>query len=309
MGQQFQNKNISSLQCLTAVRAILFSALFFFLGSVVFSSSFSSLFPDKIIMKDGVCYKGFIVKNDAQEITLQQEKGELVIPKAAIMRIDDISKKTLYFTNLVEPNKAPPWQMMVQDMRCNDAVKSFIQIPATRITSGYLKNVPYLSFFINKHAQMNIYGNPKNPACVELGTYSKGEKLKKFQEITRDFFAGYLSSRSDIKTLYALNLKGDEQSMGQFVFKIMPPSDPASQGGWWISIYDPLQLKQARVSEERYEQLTLPADQIKTSHGTLRYDLKEMHLSFLNTSMKQWLGKLPKFHGFYRDENNHLKLM
>lgn len=261
-------------------------------------------------MNDGTHYKGLIIKNDAREIILQQETGEHVIPKAAIQRIDDASKSMIYFSDLVSPNKAPSWRMIAQDMRCNDAVKSFIQIPATTISAGYLKNVPYLSFHINKHAEMNIYGDPNNPACVEFGTYNQNkEHLKKFQEISRQLLAGYLSSRDAIKTLYSLNLKGDEKPVGPFLFRIMPPSDPSSSGGWWISIYDPVLLKKARVSDAHYQRLTLPEDQVRTHHGTLRYDLEALHLSFLNSSMKHWLGKLSGFRGFYRNQNNELKMM
>ncbi len=260
-------------------------------------------------MNDGAVYQGLIVKSDANEIILQQESGEHVIPKAAIQRIDDAKKTMAYFTDLIDRDKAPPWRMMVQDMRCNDAVKSFIQIPPTTISQGYLKNVPYLSFHINKHAEMNIYGDPKNPACVEFGTYGKGEHLKKFQEIARQFFAGYLSSRGAIKTLYSLNLDGDERSMGQFVFKVMPSSDPASNGGWWISIYDPVRLKKARVSDAVYQKMTLPTEQVRMKNGELQYKLEALHMAFLNSSMKHWLGKLPGFHGFYRDENNELKMV
>lgn len=286
-----------------------FALLLAFLATLATGYSFNHLFPDEIIMKDGTHYKGLIVKNDAIEVVLQQEQGEHVIPKAAIARIDDVSKSALFFTDLVAPDKAPPWRMMVQDMRCNDAVKSFIQIPAARISEGYLKNVPYLSFHINKDAEMNIYGDPKNPACVEFGTFSKGERLQKFQEVTREFFAGYLSSRAEIKTLYSLNFKGDEQSIGKFVFKIMPPKAPGSEGAWWISIYDPISLEKARLSDADYKKLTLPANQVRKHGGILRYDLEALHLAFLNSSMKHWFGKLPTFHGFYRNQNNKLKVM
>lgn len=298
-----------SLQPTAYSVATLFCVVCFFLGNFTAAHAFNHLFPDVIIMNDGTRYEGLIIKNDANEVILQQELSEHVIPKAAIMRIDDAGKNINYFTELVGPHQAPPWRMMVQDMRCNDAVKSFIQIPAARIEHGYLKNVPYLSFHINKYGEMDIYGNPKNPACVEFGTYAKGEHLKKFQEVAREFFAGYLSSRAEIKTLYDLNLQGDEQKVGQFVFKIVPPSDPGSNGGWWFSIYDPVALKKARVSDARYEELTLPINQVRNSNGTLRWDMESLHLAFLNSSMKHWLGKLPGFHGFYRNENNELKLM
>ena len=41
-----------------------------------------SLMPDTIVMNDGKTLHGLIIKNDAQKVILQQEKGEVEIPKA-----------------------------------------------------------------------------------------------------------------------------------------------------------------------------------------------------------------------------------
>ncbi len=281
--------------------------LFLFIGTD--SYSFNRFDTDRVIMKDGTVQEGLIVKNDAIAIVLEQPTGDRIIKKYDIQRIDDANKDLSYFADLANHDKAPPWRMMVQDMRCNDAIKSFFQIPATRISTGYLRNVPYLSFHINKHAEMNIYGNPRDPACVEIGTYERGEKLKRFQEIARQFLAGYISSRKSLGTLYHLNLRGDEKRSGKFVYKIMPPSDPQSLGGWWISIYDPVRLEKARVNDALYDQMTLRSDEIREKNGRLKNDLEAKYQQFLNSSMMRWIGKLPGFRGFYRDGNNQLKVM
>jgi hypothetical protein len=232
-----------------------------------------------------------------------------MIKKRDIQRIDDAHKDLSSFADLANHDKTPPWRMMVQDMRCNDAVKSFVQIPATKISGGYLKNVPYLSFHINDYGEMNIYGNPRDPACVELGAYARGEKLKRFQSIARQFFAGYISSREGLAALYRLNLRGDEQRVGKFIYKVQPPSDPDSNRGWWLSIYDPIRLKKARVSDAVYNNMTLPSHEIRAKDGKLKHDLEEKYRQFLNLSMIRWLGKLPGFHGFYRDGDNKLQVL
>ncbi len=284
-------------------------ALLIFEYSLSSSYSFNRLSPDSVVMKNGTCYHGLIIKRSAKEILLQQSLGEKTIQRSEIERIDDSGKSMIYFDDLVDPNKAPPWRMMVQDLRCNDAIKSFVQIPATRIEEGYLRNVPYLSFHINKHAEMNVYGDPKDPACVELGIYARGEKLQAFQEIARDFFAGYISSRSALATFYSLNLKGDEKRSGKFIFKIMPPQDPQSLGAWWISIYDPKRLEKARLSNAAYQKVTLPATKVRTKNGTLQKNLQKKYQAFLAASMLHLFGKVPGFLGFYRDENNQLKIL
>lgn len=278
-----------------------------FLGEAAYS--FNRLAADRVIMRDGTVEEGLIVKNDATSVVLEQATGDRIIKKHDIQRIDDANKDLSYFADLANHDKAPPWRMMVQDMRCNDAVKSFFQIPATRIDTGYLKNVPYLSFHVNKHGEMNIYGNPRDPACIELGAYERGAKLKMFQSIARQFLAGYISSRDGLQALYGLNVKGDQKRAGKFIYRVIPPSDPQSMGGWWLSIYDPARLEKARVNDTLYRQMTLPSREIREKNGRLKNDLEAKYQQFLNSSMIRWLGKLPGFHGFYRDGQNKLQVL
>ena len=282
--------------------------ILFSLGTMA-AHSFNRLAPDLIIMKNGTVEEGLVIKNDATAVVLEQPNGDRIIEKHDIQRIDDANKSLSYFADFTNRDKAPSWRIMVQDMRCNDEVKSFVQIPPTKIEGGYLKNVPYLSFHINDCGEMNIYGNPKDPACVELGAYAHGEKLKQFQAIARQFFAGYIGSRSALATLYHLDLQGDEERDGKFIYKVQPSSNPYSRGGWWLSIYDPVGLKKARVSDAVYNQMTLPSHDIRAKDGKLNHDLEVKYRQFLNSSMMRWLGKLPGFHGFYRDGNNKLQVM
>jgi hypothetical protein len=45
------------------------------------------------------------------------------------------------------------------------------QIPATVIDVGRLSYVPYSSFQIGDDRELNVYGDPDAPACVEIGLY------------------------------------------------------------------------------------------------------------------------------------------
>lgn len=268
----------------------------------------SRLMPDTIFMNDGTQYHGLIIRNDAKKVTLQQRMGEVEIPKSSIRRIDDEPNEGVYFAEIVDPNRLPPWRMIVQDLRSDDSIRSFRQIPATTIDNGYLKNIPYLSFRINKRVEMNVYGNPENPVCLEFGVYERGENITRFKKIIRAYLAGILQTRAEIAALYGLDEKGGKTKVGKFVFEVTPPTAPDAYGGWWLSIYDESRLDHFRVPDAEYRKNTLPFDVVNHSSGTLRHGRLGSFDHFLNDTMHAWQGMIPNLRGFYRDGAGELKL-
>ena len=267
------------------------------------------LMPDTLILNDGTQLQGLIIKNDAKEVVLQEHNGEQVIPKSHITRIEDQGDCQVYFADIIDPHKLPPWQMIVQDLRTDDNIRTFTQIPPTTIESGYLRNVPYLSFRINKHTEMNVYGNPEDPACLEFGIYEKGEKITRFKKLIREYLSGTLESRAEIAALYSLDEKGDEKQVGSLRFRISPPTSPDAYGGWWISVYDPKRLEKARLSDAAYSKVTLPFNEVNGSNGVLREDRNINHEKFLDKTMMSWSQIMPDLRGFYRDKNGNLQLL
>ncbi len=264
--------------------------------------------PDTVVMNDGQKVHGLIIKNDALKVVLQQRMGEVEILKKYIRRIEDQGEAGVYFADIMEPGKIPPWRMIVQDLRTDDNIQSFHQIPATTIDNGFLKNIPYLSFRINKHTEMNVYGNPEDPACVEFGVYEHGGMITRFKKIIRAYLAGCLNSRAEIAALYALDERGDERHVGKLTFKITPPSAPDAYGGWWIQVYDPKRLEHARIPEADYKKRTLPFYEVNEANGALREDRTLKHDKFLSSTMMSWSGMIPGLRGFYRDKQGQLQL-
>lgn len=155
-------------------------------------------------MNNGTSKKGLIIRNDANEVVLQQRSGEVTIPKAYISRIDDESTD-VYFAELVKRGKLPPWRMIVADLRTDDNIRSLRQIPPTTIDNGYLRNIPYLSFRINERVEMNVYGNPQDPVALEFGVYERRvSEINRFKKITRTYLAGLLNSSREVAALYSL---------------------------------------------------------------------------------------------------------
>ena len=267
------------------------------------------LMPDTVVMNDGTQRRGLIVKNDAFEVVLQERMGEVEIPKKYIRRIEDEGEANVYFADIVDPGKIPPWRMIVQDLRTDDNITSFRQIPATTIDSGYLRNIPYLSFRINKHTEMNVYGNPEDPVCLEFGVYEHGEQIARFKKMIRAYLAGTLNSRAEIAALYALSEKGDERLAGKLCFKVLPPSAPDAYGGWWISVFEPKRLEGARVSDAEYKRVTLPFLTVNTIKGMLREEKASAHDKFLSDTMMSWASMMPDLRGFYRTKSGELNLL
>jgi hypothetical protein len=268
------------------------------------------LMPDTVVLNDGTQLRGMIVKSDAKTLVLQERMKEVEIPKNQIRRIIDQADTLVYFADIADPATLPPWRMIVQDFRLDDNIRHFREIPATTIDNGYLRNIPYLSFRINKRVEMNVYGNPENPVCIEFGIYERNkEKITRFMKIIRAYLAGILTSRQEVAAIYSLPESGGRAKSGHFVFEVTPPDAPEAYGGWWISIYDPKRLEGARLPEAEYRKVTLPFHEVNTSSGTLRPDRALMHDQFLYPTTKGWKGLVTDLKGFYRDRMGELKLI
>jgi len=265
--------------------------------------------PDTIYMNDGTAKKGLIIRNDPEEVVLQQRMGEVIIPKAYISRIDD-QVNDVYFADMVKPGKLPPWRMIVSDLRSDDSIRSFRQVPATTVENGEFARIPYLSFRINQRVEMNVYGNPEDPVAIEFGIYErKAAEINRFKKITRTYLAGLLDNRHEISALYSLEDKGGKKTVGDLTFQVTPPEASDSDGGWWISIYEHKRLASFRVPDPIYRKETLPFGEVNHGNGVVREGKNAFFDKFLNSNMAAWSQMIPDLRGFYRNRVGNLKLL
>ena len=127
--------------------------------------------PDSLHLTDGTVVRGLIIKNTSGSVVIQQETDELDVPKSKIVRIIDNADSNVLYTGMNRKGQLPSWRVIANDLRTHDAIKSLVEIPATVIDVADFKNVPYKSFRVNEDVELNIYGDPENPAGVELGIY------------------------------------------------------------------------------------------------------------------------------------------
>lgn len=223
--------------------------------------------PDSIVLKDGRTIRGLIINNTASTIVMQEEFNENTYPKNGIVRILDEADTAALFTDAHRKGDLPPWRVIANDLRTNDAIKSLVEIPATMIDNGEFKNVPYKSFRVNRDIELNIYGDPKDPAGLELGIYGSRSGDHKLRCKLRSYLAGFLSTRKELAALYALDLNGGIQQAGGTTLEITPKSAPDAYGAWWISLYNRKTLADVRLDDAEYAELTMPMEKVLDKRG------------------------------------------
>lgn len=144
--------------------------------------------------------------------------------------------------------------------------KALSQIPATVIDLGILKNVPYLSHRAGDF-EMNIYGDPDRPACLEIGLYRGGGNLAE-RKACLEMMCHLLSDPADREALRSVRLEKGMVKRHGMVFEITPPTDKDSYGGWWISVYDEKSLDQQRATDAELAAITIAPAQIKPAVRT-----------------------------------------
>jgi len=266
--------------------------------------------PDSLVLKDGTVVRGLIIKNTSDSVLLQQKLKEVNYLKSNIVRINDNADTNALYTDLNRKGKLPSWRVIANDLRTHDAIKSLVEIPATVIDNGEFKNVPYKSFRVNRDVELNIYGDPENPAGIELGIYGSQSGKTRLRKILRGYLAGFLTTREEIGALYSLNLDKGIAQAGNLTLEITPKDAPDAYGAWWVSLYNRKDLESVRLNSEEYAKLVRPVDEVIDNRGRViaeGWSNEDFHrckkIDQLGDSAKVLLR------GFYRDEKGDFCLI
>lgn len=152
--------------------------------------------------------------------------------------------------------------------RCRQAAaaqpwaKDLRQIPSTVIDQGVLRHVPYTSYRAGEY-EVNVYGDPAQPACVEVGIHGALLKRPDARRACLALMTTLLDDPEDRRLLASLKLEVDKKLRGGLTFEITPPTAPDAYGGWWVSVYDEKALDRARATPQELKSITLSRDDVK----------------------------------------------
>ncbi len=273
------------------------------------AASSNAMTPDTIQLTSGKTLSGLIVKQTNSGVTIQLPYGEQTVKNEDIVRIRNVDDDEMRFTRVLAPGSLPPWRVIANDLRNQDEIKTFQQIPATGVDNGVFKNVPYISFRANQFLELNIYGDPDDPAGIELGVYGPQRSAEETHKILRQFLGSYLTTTDEIRALYALNQKGDTQKVGSITLEITSPDAPDAYGAWWISFYNEKKLNQIRLTDAEYSKLTMPVDEVVDKKGQakiLEWETRDVNRS-ARAKKERKTGRL-FFDGFYRDKDGNFHI-
>lgn len=267
------------------------------------------LSPDSVTLNDGTVLRGLILRNSRDELVIQTRDGEARLPKDYIRRIDDAPDDGVIHADLVGPDELPSWRSIVHDLRTHDSVRTFEQIPPTAIDNGLLRNIPYLSFRINGHSELNVYGDAHDPVAIEFGVYGSAGRGKERRRTFAEFIAGHLHSREQIASFYSLGPEKRDARAGKLAFRLIRPGDPDSYGGTWIVVYRPDRIEKARLPDKAYAAITRPFDEVNNRDGSLRAEKAEENNNWLDQTMEWLTGKERELRGFYREKDGTFRVL
>ena len=244
------------------------------------------------------------------DVTIQTPAGEETYTRAQISRVHDVPGEGRYLTDIEHRGSLPPWRTIINDLRHTDGIKSLEQIPATVVDVGDFKNVPYLSFRLNGSVELNIYGDPENPAGLELGIYGMKHSDARLRRICREFLVSYLNTRAEIQAVYQLDENGGLHTVGDMTIEYTPANAKDAYGAWWLSLYNRKQLAGVRLTDAEYAKLTRPVDSVIDPDGQVRANAWTDADTSQSLRLRHQDGSERLFvRGFYRDKNGDFHIV
>ena len=167
----------------------------------------------------------------------------------------------------VDVQRLPNWSKCVEVARQSGWGKDLKDIPATVVDNGVLRFVPYLSYRAGDY-ELNVYGDPDRPCCIELGIYGKSLHNQESRANCLAFLESVLPEKNDRAVLNLLQLTKDTRESNGLTFEVTPETAEDAYGGWWISIYDEAATEKSRSTPAERKQITVAVQDIETSPST-----------------------------------------
>jgi len=204
-------------------------------------------------MKNGQKVEGTLLKDENGQSVVQVKYGSVTVSSGDVASVETIG------TSPVPPageGRLARWDHCLHVVSEQSWSHHLVQVPATVIDVGILKNVPYFSHRSGDF-ELNVYGDPEHPACLEIGLHN-GAVNPAERSACQETMLALLTDPADRQTLRTMNLQQSRAVRAGMVFEVTPPTEKDSYGGWWISVYDEPLLDRQRASAVELANITVP---------------------------------------------------
>jgi len=197
---------------------------------------------------------GFVISTNVSAVLMWADDGLRAIPREDAAKIESLSEPPI---SARKELRIPPIEIILRQLAKEPWAVSLMQIPATVIDHGVLKNVPYVSFRCGEAFEMNVYGDLDAPAGFEIGAYGAHKVDSLTKSRCERFVAGVLKNLSDRSLLSTITWEQDAQSRQGMTIEVTPPTAPDAYGGWWLSVYLTNELELARIPAQELDLVTI----------------------------------------------------
>jgi len=87
--------------------------------------------------------------------------------------------------------------------------------------------------------------------------------------------AALLGDPKDVETLKSLQLAPGRKDRGGLTFEVTPETADDAYGGWWITVYDPKLLDEARATDEELKKITVSEEELAKEEAAEKERLKK----------------------------------
>jgi hypothetical protein len=226
---------------------------------------------DTIRLKNGGALEGVVLKESDGSVVVRLKYATVTVDR---FEIEAIERKAPEPAAAAKPVRLARWEKCLEVVASRPWAGALRQIPATVIDKGVLKNVPYMSHKSGLY-EFNLYGDPDEPAGLEIGVY---KELLKSDEAKKECLAVIsllLGDPKDVETLQSLHLAPAKKDREGLTFEVTPETAEDAYEGWWISVYDPKLLDEARASEEELKRITVSEEELAKEEAAERERLRK----------------------------------
>src|SRR6185503_20229243 len=188
--------------------------------------------------------------------------------------IESIEKKAAEDAPAAKALRLARWDRCIEVVAARPWAAGLRQIPATVIEKGILKNVPYMSHK-SGNTEFNLYGDPDEPAGLEIGVTKDLLKSDAAKKECLEVIAALLADPKDAAALRSLDLKPGKTEREGLTFEVTPETAEDAYDGWWISVYSPKLLDEARATDEELKKLTVNEEELEKEEQNERERAKE----------------------------------
>lgn len=242
---------------------------------------------DTVVFQTGGKIEGTVIQQDEKSVVLKSGMGTLTLQKAGIARIDhtDDAPATKPITVLgALDDRLPGWDTVVTALAAQPWASRLRQIPATVIDVGVMRSVPYTSYRCGAigSIEVNVYGDPDSPICLELGIYGPRSSDAALQSQLVEFAASKLL-RNPLNQAITRGLARtqDTATHQDLTMEITPPSAPDAYGAWWLAVYYLDKVEKARATPAEIESISVARNAVKTpaAEGSAEWGADDVRLA------------------------------